>query len=64
MDGLSEQEAAMDPNCGNLIYDPNRLVLTVEDRALSGVWVSTGESRSNERSKRNQLPILISALNS
>jgi len=34
MDGLSEQEAAMDPNCGNLIYDPNRLVLTIEDRAL------------------------------
>jgi len=24
----------MDPNRGNLIYDPNRLVLTIEDRAL------------------------------
>ena len=37
MDGLSEQEAAMDPNRGNLIYDPNRLIIvTIEDRAL--VW--------------------------
>jgi hypothetical protein len=34
MDGLSEQEATMGLNRGNLIYDPNRLVLTIEDRAL------------------------------
>ena len=33
MDGFSEQEAAMDPNRGNLIHDPNRLVLRIEDRA-------------------------------
>ena len=56
--------APMDPNLGNLIYDPNRLVLAIEDPALLWSFVGTGESRTDERSERNQLPILISALNS
>jgi hypothetical protein len=44
MDGLSEQEAAMDPNRGNLIYDTNRLIVTIEDRALLWSWGRHGRA--------------------
>lgn len=54
----------MDPNRGNLIYDPTRWSSLSRTVHCSGVSVGTGEARTDERFERNQLPILISALNS